>query len=84
MVSHVRTGRAGHLWLNFTNIALGLVTLVCVIAIAGGVARELLVRWARRAALEDDHAFATPGLGVTMADGGERIDAEKPAPPKAR
>jgi hypothetical protein len=71
-------------WLNFTNIALGLVTLACVIAIAGGVVRELLLRWERRAALGDDHAFATPGLGVTMADGGERIDEPKPAPPKSR
>ena len=72
-------------WLNFTNIARGLVTLACVIAIAGGVARELLLRWQRRAAVpEDDHAFATPELGLTMADGGERIDEDKPAPPKAR
>ena len=72
-------------WLNFTNIALGLVTLACVIAIAGGVARELLLRRERRAAaLGDDHAFATPELGVTMADGGERIDEPSPAPPKSR
>ena len=72
-------------WLNFTNIALGLVTLACVLAIAGGVAREFLLRWQRRAVTSaDDHAFATPGLGVTMADGGERIDERKPAPPKAR
>jgi hypothetical protein len=72
-------------WLNFTNIALGLVTLACVLLIAGGVARELRLRWQRRAVLsEDDHAFATPGLGVTLADGGERVDARKPAPPKAR
>ncbi len=62
-------------WLDFTNIALGLVTLLCALAIAGGVARELTQRWRRRAAArEDDHAFATPGLGVTMADGGERLD----------
>jgi hypothetical protein len=72
-------------WLNFTNIALGLVTLACVLLIVGGVVRELLHRWHRRAMdSEDDHAFATPGLGVTMADGGERIDARRPAPPKAR
>ena len=72
-------------WLNFTNIALGLVTLACVLVIVGGVARELLVRWQRRAvASADDHAFATPGLGVTMADGGERIDERESAPPKAR
>jgi hypothetical protein len=72
-------------WLNFTNIALGLVTLLCVIVIAGGVARELLHRWERRAlARGDDHAFATPGLGVTMADGGERLEKGKPAGRKAR
>jgi hypothetical protein len=72
-------------WLNFTNIALGLVILACGLVIAGGVARELLLRWQRRAvASADDHAFATPGLGVTMADGGERVDERKAAPPRAR
>jgi len=72
-------------WLNFTNIALGLVTVLCVLAIAGGVVRELLHRRGQRAlAREDDHAFATPALGVTMADGGERIDERKPADRKAR
>ena len=72
-------------WLNFTNIALGLVTLACALLIAGGVVRELVLRWQRRAAASaDDHAFATPGLGVTMADGGERLDQPKSAPPKAR
>lgn len=67
-------------WLNFTNIALGLVTLVCVIAIAAGVVRELAHRLARQKALRDDHAFYTPELGVTMADGGARVDG-KPAEP---
>jgi hypothetical protein len=60
-------------WLDFTNIALGLVTLACVLAIVAGVASELRLRLRSRAT-EDDHAFATPELGVTMADGGERID----------
>jgi hypothetical protein len=61
-------------WLDFTNIALGLVTLVCVLLIAGGVVQELLHR-RRAAAVEgDDHAFASPDLGVTMADGGTRVD----------
>jgi hypothetical protein len=71
-------------WLNFTNIALGLVTLFCAIAIAGGVVRELVFRWERRrAASVDDHVFATPRLGTTMADGGERVDRD-PASPRAR
>jgi hypothetical protein len=71
-------------WLNFTNIALGLVTLVCVLAIGAGVVRELVARRRRAAAAADDHAFATPRLGLTMADGGERLDRPKQAPPKGR
>ena len=61
-------------WLDFTNIALGLVTLVCVIAVVAGVIHELGHRLAHRRRLADDHAFETPDLGVTMADGGERTD----------
>ena len=60
-------------WLNFMNFALGLVTLFCILAIAGGVVYEMRARLARRKPA-DDHAFHTPELGVTMADGGERID----------
>jgi hypothetical protein len=72
-------------WLDFTNIALGLVTLVCVLAIVAGVVRELATRRRQHAAAgADDHAFATPRLGLTMADGGERIDRPKQAPPKGR
>ena len=72
-------------WLNFTNIALGLVTLLCVLVVTGGVVRELLHRRGQRAlAREDDHAFATPALGVTMADGGERLEKDEPSDPKAR
>jgi hypothetical protein len=72
-------------WLNFTNIALGLVTLACVLAIAAGVVRDLLDRRRQHAAAAaDDHAFATPQLGLTMADGGKRIDRTEQAPPKGR
>ncbi|HXK09150.1 MAG TPA: hypothetical protein VMT70_05880 [Vicinamibacteria bacterium] len=63
-------------WLNFTNIALGLVTLLAVVAVAAGVLHELSHRLARRKALVDDHTFEAPGLGVTMADGGERLDRD--------
>jgi len=61
-------------WLDFTNIALGLVTLICVIVVVAGVVYELGHRLSRAKKLADDHAFETPDLGVTMADGGERID----------
>jgi hypothetical protein len=61
-------------WLNFTNIALGLVTLLCALLVTVGVVNELRLRLARRRRLADERAFHTPELGVTMADGGERID----------
>jgi hypothetical protein len=69
-------------WLDFTNIALGLVTLLCILVIAGGVVRELLARGEHDAVAGDDHAFATPRLGVTMADGGERVDRDQAEPPE--
>jgi hypothetical protein len=61
-------------WLNFTNIALGLITLFGVIVVAAGVVRELGHRLVHGKRLADDHSFETPGLGVTMADGGERVE----------
>jgi hypothetical protein len=76
-------------WLNYTNIALGLVTLACVLAIASGVVHELAGRRRKREARKrtaerDEHAFVIAELGLTMADGGERIDQSNPAAPKSR
>lgn len=76
-------------WLNAANIALGVVVLVCVVAIGFSVVRELVVRSKRRrqmsaeidrdmaAMLGGDHVFADPALGLTMADGGEPIEDSK-------
>jgi hypothetical protein len=74
-------------WLNVTNIALGVVVLICCIAVAIGVVQELAAKRQKHAALSkldseladlvtafhDGHAFNVPGLGVTMADGGEDL-----------
>jgi hypothetical protein len=74
-------------WLNVTNIALGVVVLACCAAVAIGVLQELAARRKKHAALskldsevaglvtsfQDGHAFNLPGLGVTMADGGEDL-----------
>jgi hypothetical protein len=77
-------------WLNVTNIALGVVTLICCVAVAFGVAQELVARRKKRAAMSrldrevadlvssyDGHAFNVPGLGITMADGGEPAKKEE-------
>jgi hypothetical protein len=73
-------------WLTLMNIGLGVVVLVCCGAVAFGVVQELAARRKKHAALSkldrevsdlvaayDGHAFHVPGLGVTMADGGEPI-----------
>ena len=78
-------------WLTLTNAGLGIVVLVCCIAVAAGVVQELAERRRKRAAdrqldrevadlvasFQDGHAFHTPGLGITMADGGEPLDKEE-------
>ncbi len=71
-------------WLNFTNIALGILVLICCGAVAFGIWQELAARRKKAVAMSkldrevadlvasyDGHAFNVPGLGITMADGGE-------------
>ena len=74
-------------WLTVTNILLGLVTLVCCIAVGIGIVQELAARrkkHAQESALDREvadlaasfsggHALHVPTLGVTMADGGEEL-----------
>ncbi len=78
-------------WLNVTNAGLGVVILICVAVIAIGIVKDTLARRVRRAAMETEmdgdlralvgdggDLFAVPGLGLTMADGGEQ------APPQPK
>ena len=78
------------LWLNIVNLSLGLVTLVCCAAIGYGLFQDVRERARKRSTARsldrevgalvrdfDGHAFNLPGLGLTMADGGE--PEEKPA-----
>ena len=65
-------------WLNTTNLVLGLVTLGAILAVGYAIGREVLERVRARAtvpATEATHTFMTPELGLTMADGGEPVDA---------
>ncbi len=63
------------LWLNLTNAALGVVTIIC----AGFIAKGILMQFGFFAVRdkEDYHVLNVPGLGVTMADGGEPVDEKK-------
>ena len=74
-------------WLTFTNIALGVVVLVCCFAVAIGVIQEIVAKRKKVSAMsqldrevndlvnsyQDGHAFRLPELGMTMADGGEPL-----------
>jgi hypothetical protein len=68
------------LWLDLTNIALGVVTLVCFGVVAAGVLQELLGRLRRSSAQDDAHVMLSPELGLTMADGGHPIPKKPKAP----
>ena len=74
-------------WLTFTNAALGVVVLICCVAVVIGVVQEIAAKRKKASAMsnldrevavlvnsyQDGHAFHLPGLGVTMADGGEEM-----------
>ncbi len=78
-------------WLTLTNIALGVVVLICCGAVAIGIVQEIAERRRKRAAsaaldrevaelvasFQDGHAFHSPGLGLTMADGGEPLPGKE-------
>jgi hypothetical protein len=88
------------LWLNLTNLALGLVTVAAIVVVGVGVARELVVRRQRARELNSldaelntmlggasAHVMHVPELGLTMADGGQpllRPQAEDPAQNSSR
>jgi hypothetical protein len=77
-------------WLNVTNMALGIVIAICVMVVLGGVAHEFASRIRKRRRIEaeidrdilqlaDGDTCHVHGLGVTMADGGEKL--RQPDPP---
>lgn len=60
--------------LNITNLILLVVTVACVAIVGAGIFQELSSRLRKRAGIlqrMDEHELAVPGLGWTMADGGE-------------
>ena len=68
------------MWLTLTNIGLGVVTLICLAAVGFVIVKEVLegVRSKVRIPhLQDDHSFALGDLGITMADGGRRVDEKE-------
>lgn len=68
------------LWLTITNVGLGIVALVCIIAVGVVMTKEIFAdvrSKVRIPQLQDDHSFMLRDLGITMADGGKRIDEKE-------
>ncbi|MCK9408677.1 MAG: hypothetical protein WCX28_11960 [Bacteriovoracaceae bacterium] len=68
------------LWLTLTNVGLGIVTIACIIAFGVVAAKEFFAdarSKVRVPQLQDDHSFVLDDLGITMADGGKRIDEKE-------
>jgi hypothetical protein len=78
-------------WLNATNCALGAVVLISASTVAWTTAREVAARLRRRARISaeldrdmrelaaelDGHEFLDPDAGLTMADGGGKIEPNR-------
>ncbi|HEY5656365.1 MAG TPA: hypothetical protein VIY27_01115 [Myxococcota bacterium] len=71
----VEWGNPETFWLNVTNAALGLVTLIAFVVVVGSAVVEVIEKVNKRvtSAAEDAHILAFPALGTTMADGGEKV-----------
>jgi len=89
-------------WLNMTNFALGIITLLAVLVVAAAVSWDLFFLWLHKVRTEgmdirsinmqrlmaevraewgtDPHSLSVPGLGLTMADGGEKVDPSETRP----
>jgi len=87
-------------WLNMTNFALGIVTVLALLVVVGAVSWDLFFMWLHKVRnaeavdigrvniqrlmaevksgwATDAHSLPVPGLGLTMADGGEKIDSSE-------
>jgi hypothetical protein len=63
-----------HSWTYLTNWVLVAVAFVAAIYIGVGVLRERRARRFNTSAHSDPHTLILPDLGITMADGGEKVD----------
>lgn len=61
------------IWLNVTNLFLGIVTLLAVAGVGFACLWEVAQRRSKKHASQDSHAWFDPELGLTMADGGEPV-----------
>ena len=82
-------------WLQVMNLALVAVTVLAALVVTGAVGLELWARRSHKAPVADSldremwamspvdlHSLSVPGLGFTMADGGERVEPSEAESPE--
>ncbi len=80
---NVRMGaflNSNSVWLTVTNIALGLLVLLCCVVIGRSAIREFRRRAKEKRELSrvpNNHLAGLKNLGITMQDGGEQHDETK-------
>ncbi len=67
------------LWLMLTNGVLGLVVLISLSVLVFSAKKVFSIPLRKRVVdlNGDDHAFVVEGLGLTMADGGKKIEVKQ-------
>jgi hypothetical protein len=71
-----------HTWELLTNLALVLVAFITMVYIGAGTFRKAIARGAARlthAFRKDPHTLILHDLGITMADGGEKVHDAPPS-----
>ncbi len=74
----IELSNASTIWVDLTNIALGLATLICLGIVAYAIVKDVAVRVrqtskSKAKELDGAHVFEVPELGLTMTDGGEKL-----------
>jgi hypothetical protein len=71
------------MWLTVTNVVLGVVVVVACVVVVRVFAAELIGRLRESFAVQHStgHELFVSDLGLTMADGGERIDKKNNGQP---
>jgi hypothetical protein len=70
-------------WTYFTNWVLVVVAFIAAAFIGYGVLREKRARQtAREHPAHDAHTLVLPDLGITMADGGDKVAEQNSTDPK--
>ncbi len=74
----IELSNASTIWVDLTNVLLGLATLICLGIVAYAIVKDVAIRIKQTSKVkareqDDAHVLEVPELGLTMTDGGEKL-----------